>query len=136
MTSRGRNLRLGAVAAFAACTALSAVVRGAPPTKAAPPAAPEPPPSPGWAGLGRSTWRQILMAPRVTGNLRAVAVDPSDPKNVFVGTEEGTIIHSTNGGVTWDEIELSPFTLESPSPGVGMGGDDYSAIGPFGGFNV
>jgi hypothetical protein len=81
-------------------------------------------------------WRQIAMAPRVTGNLRAVAVDPSDAKNIFIGTEEGTLIHSVDGGVTWDEVELGPFLTQSPTVPIVLSGDSYKAIDVFAGYKV
>jgi hypothetical protein len=83
---------------------------------------------------GGLEWRQTFMAPRVTGNLRVVAVDPSDPKNLYVGTEEGTLAHSTDGGLTWDEVELSPFLLQSPTIRPGLTGDAYKAMDVFAGF--
>jgi len=89
-----------------------------------------PPPSEGLA----IEWRQTFMAPRVTGNLRAVAVDPTDPKNLYVGTEEGTLAHSTDGGLTWDEVELSPFLLRSPTITPTLSGDPYKAVDIFAGF--
>lgn len=79
-------------------------------------------------------WQQTLMAPRVTGNLRTVAVDPSDPHSVWVGTEEGTLLHSTDGGITWDERELSPFLLKSPTVAPALVGDLFSPIDVFIGF--
>jgi hypothetical protein len=81
-------------------------------------------------------WSAILMAPRITGNFRAVAVDPSDGKRIYAGTEEGTLVHSFDGGVTWQEIELSPFLMQSPTIEPQLSGDDYKAIDVFGGFQI
>lgn len=86
-------------------------------------------------GDAQESWRQILMAPRITGNLRAVAVDPTNPKSIYVGTEEGTLVHTSDGGVTWDEIELSPFQLKSATIQPTLSGDDYK-IDVFAGFKV
>ncbi len=83
---------------------------------------------------GGLEWRQTFMAPRVTGNLRAVAVDPTDPKNLYVGTEEGTLAHSTDGGITWDEVELSPFLLQTPTIAPQLVGDPFKAFDVFAGF--
>jgi photosystem II stability/assembly factor-like uncharacterized protein len=77
-----------------------------------------------------------MMAPRLTGNLRAIAVDPDDARNIYVGTEEGTLAHSLDGGVTWEEIELSPFLLQSPTVAVTLDGDPFKQIDVFAGFHV
>ena len=77
-----------------------------------------------------------MLAPRITSSLRAVAVDPTDAQNVYVATEEGTLAHSTDGGVSWDEIELSPWLIESATVSLGLYGDDYKAIDVFAGLNV
>lgn len=53
-------------------------------------------------------WRPILSVPRPGGRLRAVAVDPADPQIVYVGTEEGTVLRSYDGGATWEELGLQP----------------------------
>src|SRR6185295_16100795 len=52
------------------------------------------------------------------------------------GTEEGTVVHSVDGGVTWEEIELAPFLTESPAVEIGLNGGGFSPIGPFAGFNI
>ncbi len=54
-------------------------------------------------------WQQVLASPRIGARLSAVAIDPSNPNRIFVGTEEGTILRSTDGGITWSELEMSPF---------------------------
>ncbi len=78
-----------------------------------------------------------MMAPRITGNLRAVAADPSDARSIYVGTEEGTLVHTNDGGVSWEEIELSSFLLESPTVPINIWTvDPYRAIDVWAGFNV
>jgi len=57
-------------------------------------------------------WRQVLSTPRIGGRMTAVTVDPRDPDKIFVGTEESTVIRSIDGGITWREIELTPFLIE------------------------
>jgi hypothetical protein len=83
-----------------------------------------------------TSWRQIMMAPHITGDLRAVAVDPTDAKNIYVATTEGTLAHSTDGGVTWNEIAMTPFYRKSPAISVSPSGDEYNALAPFGGLQV
>lgn len=122
-----------ALLAFAVC---SACARDASAQRRKTPLPAPAPPEPDEGAFVDTSWRQILMAPRITGNLRAVAVDPSEPKNVYVGTEEGTIIHSNDGGVTWDETELSPFLLQSPTVPVLVQDTGIKAVDVFAGFNV
>ena len=69
-------------------------------------------PPPEWS------WRQILATPNIGGRLTAIAVDPSNPKRIFVGSEEGTIIRSLDGGVTWREIELTQTVLKGRTLGL------------------
>ncbi len=68
-------------------------------------------------------WQQVLSSPRIGGRLTAVAVDPRNPNRIYVGTEEYTLLRSTDGGVTWREIELDPFVrsardLRPETPGL------------------
>lgn len=68
-------------------------------------------------------WRQILQAPRVGGRLTAIAVDPDDPLRVFVGTEAGTVILSSDGGITWTEVDIDARVVMKrsssiPAPGL------------------
>jgi hypothetical protein len=63
-------------------------------------------------------WQQILATPRIGGRLTSVAVDRANPNRIFVGTEEGTLIRSVDGGVTWDERTLSPFVIQARSIGL------------------
>ncbi len=62
---------------------------------------------------GRFRWRQVMAAPRLGGRLTAVAVDPADPQHVVVGTEEGTVLVTEDGGVTWRELEIGPFVFQA-----------------------
>jgi photosystem II stability/assembly factor-like uncharacterized protein len=75
-------------------------------------------PAPAW------TWRVVTAAPRIGQDLRAIAVDPSDPQRLYMGTEEGTVLRSFDGGSTWTETDLSPFLLRrSPPPPQPPGGE-------------
>ena len=60
---------------------------------------------------------QILAAPRIGDRLSALAIDPSNPDHIYVGTEEGTVVRSTDGGITWQESQLSPFNVLARSVG-------------------
>lgn len=72
----------------------------------------------GPSGLGeQSRWRQILASPRIGGRLTALAVDWDDPRRLYVGTEESTVLMSDDGGVTWQERPLSPFVVQLRSVG-------------------
>jgi photosystem II stability/assembly factor-like uncharacterized protein len=63
-------------------------------------------------------WHQILATPRLGGKLSAVTVDPRNTNRIFVGTEEGTLLRSTDGGITWVEFDTSPFVTFERSVGV------------------
>ncbi len=58
-------------------------------------------------------WKQVMASPRIGGRLTALAVDPSDPRHVVVGTEEGTVLVTEDGGVTWREVEIGPFVFQA-----------------------
>lgn len=55
----------------------------------------------------------MLSTPRIGGRLTAVAVDSTDPRRIFLGTEEGTVLKSMDLGVTWQEYETDPVVTES-----------------------
>jgi hypothetical protein len=56
-------------------------------------------------------WEQLLAAPRIGDRLMTVAVDPGNADRIFVGTGEGTVVRSTDGGITWEESPVSPFNV-------------------------
>jgi hypothetical protein len=75
-------------------------------------------------------WQQILATPRIGGRMTYVAVDRTNPDRIFVGTEEGTIVRSIDGGITWDERPLSPFVVQARSIGLAqVEGPDLSNKG-------
>ncbi len=84
-----------------------------------------PPDNPAW------TWTQILVPPRIRGQTRSVAVDPNDPDKIYVGTQEGTVLRTSDGGAIWEETELDPYvrerTLAIPRP---PGLPDLGEVGP------
>ncbi|QQR91238.1 MAG: hypothetical protein IPJ88_05775 [Myxococcales bacterium] len=77
----------------------------------------EPPPPPEWR------WRQVAASLRTQGRFTIVEVNPQNPRLIMIGTEEGTIVRSDDGGVTWIEIEPAPkavqrFSLAPKTPGL------------------
>ncbi len=62
-------------------------------------------------------FQQALSSPRIGGRLTAVIVDRAG--SIFVGTEEGTIVRSTDGGLTWDERIIDPFVASARGIVVG-----------------
>ncbi|MBI2873954.1 MAG: hypothetical protein HYY09_02605 [Firmicutes bacterium] len=75
---------------------------------------------------GGVTWRQVGSdGPGEGHNIRSIAVDESNPDNVFVGTLEGRFFVSSNKGDTWTEIDFSAVgglpaidALQATSDGV------------------
>jgi hypothetical protein len=63
-------------------------------------------PSPRWP------WRLVVTTTRAGSDLRAFAIDPDDPRRMFIGTEEGTLLRSFDGGQTFDESSLDPFLYQ------------------------
>lgn len=61
------------------------------------------------------SWVQVLASPRIGGRLTAVTVDPENADRIFVGTEEGNLLRSNDGGVTWEERTLMPFQVQERS---------------------
>src|SRR5262249_9875064 len=45
------------------------------------------------------TWRKVM-----DGNVRAIAVDPTDDRVVYVGTEPVRLYRSEDNGETWEDI--------------------------------
>ncbi len=64
------------------------------------------PPPPEWK------WRQMLIPVRVAGQISEFDIHPTDPDLMIVGTQEGTILRTDDGGITWREIELDPYVIE------------------------
>ncbi len=63
-------------------------------------------------------WKRIMATQRVGGRLTSIEVDQSNPNRIFVGTEEGTILRSLDGGVTWIEFDITPFVRVRRTVGV------------------
>ncbi len=70
----------------------------------------------------RFRWRRIFSHPRIGGRVTAIRIDPSNPDRIFVGSEEGTVFRSFDGGATWDERVLFPFVTIDRSLGLAAPG--------------
>lgn len=57
---------------------------------------------------GGSTWRAVNNGLPAGAYVRAVAIDPSDPQRIYIGTQ-GRVYLSNNGGDAWSQVadELS-----------------------------
>jgi hypothetical protein len=60
-------------------------------------------------------WRQVFAAPSIGDRVRTFAIDPRDARRIFVGTEEGRLLRTTDAGVTWLEIAPQPFFVKKRS---------------------
>ncbi|MEZ4254213.1 MAG: hypothetical protein R3A78_00640 [Polyangiales bacterium] len=58
-------------------------------------------------------WQEIVHVPRLNGQFNTIEVDEKNPNRIFVGTEEATIVHSEDNGVTWQEQEMRPFVVQT-----------------------
>lgn len=74
--------------------------------------------SEGMPGAPAFRWRLIFSHPRIGGRLTSVAVDPNDPERIFVGSEEGTVFRSFDGGITWDERPVYPLVVTDRALGL------------------
>jgi len=71
---------------------------------------------PNWTELGprpvtNGQTQQFPATAAVTGRATAVVVDPTNSNNVYLGTAQGGVWRSTNGGTTWDPIFESAQSL-------------------------
>jgi hypothetical protein len=57
--------------------------------------------------LGQTTTTRV----NVSGRISAIEIDPADPNKVYVGTAQGGIFRSLDGGTTWTPIFDSAQTL-------------------------
>ena len=54
------------------------------------------------------TWTSVMPFAPWSDSLRALVVDPVAPATVYVGTDQGGVFRSQDGGATWSNIESSP----------------------------
>ncbi len=101
---------------------------------------------PAWTAIGPAPLPNGQTSPTkpVSGRVTAIAVDPSDANTVYVGTAQGGVWRSTNGGTSWkalmdnaDSLAIGSLAL-APSDhtilyvGTGEGnlsGDSYAGVG-------
>ncbi|MFL6275274.1 MAG: hypothetical protein ACJ74G_08675, partial [Blastocatellia bacterium] len=100
--------------------------------------------------INSQTWTSIGPAPipngsfPVSGRVTAVAIKPADPNVVYVGTAQGGLYRTLNGGTTWTQLmdsalslAIGSVTIAPSSPTtvfVGTGeanfsGDSYFGVG-------
>ena len=68
------------------------------------------------------SWKQILATQRIGGRLTAITVDQNNPDRIFVGTEEGSLVRSLDGGITWQEFEMTQAVIKRRSLGLSQPG--------------
>ncbi len=67
---------------------------------------------PAFAAPNPVDWIRAAGVPGLDGRLRILTVDPEDPRRIYAGTKEGTLLFSHDGGETWQERPLSPFVVD------------------------
>ena len=63
------------------------------------------------------------------GRTRAIAIDPSNSNNIFIGSVAGGLYHSTNGGLSWNEVNPEQENLAVASITFSKDGDIYYGTG-------
>jgi photosystem II stability/assembly factor-like uncharacterized protein len=83
-------------------------------------------------------WKPVsnFMNKTQNGQVRSIAIAPSDSNTIFVGTTDGTSWASTDGAQTWSEITGSNFSPRILSQIVADPSDPRTLYAAFGGFNV
>ena len=74
---------------------------------------------------GGKTWQPIALSTKHAHlDLMAIALDPTDPQTVYVGTHEAGVLKSTNGGATWTEsnsglggLDVHGLAIDPTAPG-------------------
>lgn len=96
---------------------------------------------------GGTTWTYLQASSGIIkfqrpSNYRAVAIHPTDPNRVYVGTYTGEVYFTTDGGTTWNRLGtvVNPFNTTTPISSVHFTRDTrYLYIGNSGGllrFNI
>ncbi len=57
-----------------------------------------------WTALGPAPLPNGVGTNSASGRVTAIVVDPNNPNNVYLGTAQGGVWRSSNGGVTWEAI--------------------------------
>jgi hypothetical protein len=78
-------------------------------------------------GPEHEAWEELLTAPRMGSTLTALAVDPRDEARLYVGTSEGVLLTSEDGGATFDERFVTPRAVVERSVGFASTVDAVAA---------
>ncbi len=79
-----------------------------------------------WTSLGPTSWTTNSYNPGL-GRINAIAVHPTNPNIIFIGTPSGGLWKSTNGGLTWansgtdaltTRIGVSSIAIDQTNPSV------------------
>jgi len=68
--------------------------------------------------VSSGTWQAVTSA--LTGNSTAIAVDPSDSKTIYVGTDVGRVFRVRRTGATWAlaDVERTDISAGLPTAGI------------------
>jgi hypothetical protein len=107
-------------------------------------AAAAPPPS--WVELGPSPIPNGQTSPvvPVSGRVTAIEVDPADPNKVYVGTAQGGVYRTLDGGTTWtplmdsaQSLAVGSLALDAPNNRLFVGtGEANGSADSFGGVGI
>jgi photosystem II stability/assembly factor-like uncharacterized protein len=104
---------------------------------------------PAWTALGPTpipNGQTVGTEVPVSGRVTAVAIDPADSETVYVGTAQGGLYQSRDGGATWSalmdaagtlaigSLELDPSDSNTLLVGTGesnFSGDSYAGLGVY-----
>jgi len=76
------------------------------------------------AGLSPSSWT-ALGPGNIGGRIRAIAIDPTNPNNIWIGSVSGGIWHSTDAGNSWTVVDdfmanlaISSIVIDRTNPSI------------------
>jgi photosystem II stability/assembly factor-like uncharacterized protein len=84
---------------------------------------------------GGQTWIELGAGDAQLSGLTCLAVDPSNPSHVYVGTAQGLVASSHDGGATWSKATVA----ENPISSIAVepaSGSVYAATGPTGDYGA
>ena len=62
---------------------------------------------------GRKSWQRVALSGTHTHlDVMAIALDPNDPRVIYVGSHEVGVLKSTDGGTTWTEMNAGLTGLD------------------------